>query len=754
MKKEIISRITWLFAGALLTLGCDKHTEFGGPFPGTDGVLTVRLKADGLTALSASDTKDSFAKTVDETSIGQVTGYRFLNGVFQEAIPGESVSADGNYQFHAQELSGTLYFVANGDAQMFGTLEPGITSLDDFLHIHATTDAMTRNGLTMTGTLELDEAAGAVTTVLLRRSVARLDIVSQDRGVQVESVVIRGVADRGYVNERSVPEQPAEAQLTDFRKEYTSTLLENASEPLTYLCEQRNESLMAEIIVRFGGGQHRLVASMPSSILRNTVYTLRIHGAGAQLSATVHADDWEAGDSTEALPAYKGLVDVDASVLPGGVRVSPSQDSVYVAYRGGDFRLVLRAEPDAMVEIEGVVRDVAVAVEPVAKTLQPVAAVAVESARRMPGEERAYVYLNIYHGAVYSGRVVIVFEPNPIRIEGLLRLDEHGECDFGKYIDGELGRITIPESKVVRVEFDADEDPWMKLVAEEDGFRLLGGWKPNDPKADGRIQEGRIVIADADGSDTESYSIRRRNWGLPVVEIGDTWWCKYNLRGNVKSFEDQITIQADPVTANGLAEYLQTCSDTELLLLMGDQYQGGNPQGLPLRHDGTAFYYEGMQASGQNFGTLEPTVMAPDGYRIPDYDDYAFFSANNNYNIGGVGVKTYRNAAGQEITVRIAEREARFLGHEYGTVSFYEFNTGADSWVLYGLGHQWNPTAGNISRMMLLLATYGNSANSWVMEGYAQADRPGQNWLKYMNQNSTKTRVIRCVKTPVEYMYD
>lgn len=75
----------------------------------------------------------------------------------------------------------------------------------------------------------------------------------------------------------------------------------------------------------------------------------------------------------------------------------------------------------------------------------------------------------------------------------------------------------------------------MKLVDDQGELRILGGWKPNDPKADDRTQEGRIIIADADGSNSESYSLRRRNWGLPVVEIDGTWWCKYNLRGSVKS---------------------------------------------------------------------------------------------------------------------------------------------------------------------------------------------------------------------------
>lgn len=74
--------------------------------------------------------------------------------------------------------------------------------------------------------------------------------------------------------------------------------------------------------------------------------------------------------------------------------------------------------------------------------------------------------------------------------------------------------------------------------------------------------------------------------------------------------------------------------------------------------------------------------------------------------------------------------------------------------MLCGLGHQWNPTPGNIAGMTLLLATWGNSSKTWVMEGYAQAVKPGQNWLKHVVNNTTKTRTLRCVKTPVEYEYE
>ena len=89
-----------------------------------------------------------------------------------------------------------------------------------------------------------------------------------------------------------------------------------------------------------------------------------------------------------------------------------------------------------------------------------------------------------------------------------------------------------------------------------------------------------------------------------------------------------------------------------------------------------------------------------------------------------------------------------------GTIAFYDFEYEGNHWTLYGLGHQWNATAGSISRMMIMLATTGSTSSSWYMEGYAQAEKANQNWLKYSAQNSQKTRTIRCIKTPVEYIYN
>ena len=710
--------------------------------------LAVRLRAVSLDGTEAAD---------PESAIRTVTGYRFEGGTLREVIPGVPSGGEGIYTFSSASPRGELHLAVNAAGiGAFGSLIPETTTLETFRALEASLDEMTLDGLAMTGSLVLDgaELPSASRSVNLRRSVARIDLLSRDAEVEVHSVTIRRVADRGSVAENGTPSTPTSASRTDFRRDYGDAPLVNGRETLLYLCEQPNDGMEVEVVARFDEGWHRLKNTLPAQLLRNTVYTLEVYGRGADAGVTVTAGNWEAGSATESSPVLRGMIDAAASKLPAGARLNDACDTLYIPHVASELRLVLRAEAGSEVIVDGQVRGVSVTPEPVTRGLEPVAAVSVSTPLRMPGSTDEYIGLALARDGVMTGHVVLVFKANPVRIEGLLRLDETGVCDFGRYIEGELARITAPGEVTLSLEFGNGESRWMDLVPQEGGYRLLGGWKPNDPQADGRMQEGFLVIADADGEAVERYAVRRRNWGLPVVEIGGTWWCKYNLRGDVTRYEDQVLIKDDPAADAELADYLVSVDDADLLELLGDQYQAGNLQGLPLRHNGSVFYHEGVVYTDRNFGTLDPTVMAPYGYQIPAYADYAFFSQSENYNIGGVGERTFRNAAGVEVTVRIQERNAEFLGKTYGTMAIYEFRSGGSVWVLAGLGHQWDTTPGNIARMSLLLATHGNASKTWMMEGYANAQRPGQNWMKFVANNTTKTRVVRCVKTPVEYMYE
>ncbi len=730
-----------LFA-SLLGAGCTAETEFS-DIPAA-GQLPVILQPAGLQGTAA---------TTDDKRMNDVKAFRFNGGHLQEIygplVPGN----DGRCYLNLADNRGSLYFLANASqVTALEALIPGVTTLDDFLTLSASTSDMTEHGLLMSGREELGSQSASELTVAMTRSVARIDLESTDQGVEVLQVSINGLADEGYINPQATATHPQNAATTRFDKQY-NTPLSNARETIFYLCEQQGTDIQAEVLVRFRNALHKMKASLPTTIRRNTVYTIHVYGRGGDVTMNISNDDWEQGETSGTETQIKAKVNVEASALPADIKVNNTCDSVFIPYTENNFNLVLDAEPGTTVIVDGRITGVNVQAT-TSRALEPVARLTVSNVRRLPGTIREYIYVDVYQEQIHKGRIVLAFLPSPIQLEGGIVLDEDGICDFGRYIEGELGRLILPSNKTAEIEADNRQTPWIKLDGDAGNYRILGGWKPNDPEADGRMQEARLIITDSDGSNREVYPIRRRNWGLPVVNIDGTWWCKYNLRGNVKSFNDQISIADDLAAGASVLERLTTCSDDELLPLMGGQYQGGNPNELPLSYNGTTFYHEGMKGSAQNWGQIPATQMAPEGYQLPTYNDYAFFVWGTNCNIGGVGTRTHQNSRGQTITVNIVEREARFLNQPYSTIAFYDFEYEGNHWTLYGLGHQWNTTAGNISRMSIIMAITGNTSSSWYMEGYAQASRPGQNWFKFIAQNATKTRMIRCIKSPVEYIYN
>ena len=702
---------------------------------------------DGTVSMQLALTDDGPA------DLNEVAAWRFDDGILKEKLLPVGSTSGESLTFSPEARSGVLHLLINSSGlSSLAAMTPGSTREEEFLQLTAPANEMTSNGLLMTGSLHLHPSNPEVATVKIQRSVARIDIHTPEADVKVLGLSIQGLYDTGYVFPQDDIAETAANNPLPFTQSYADSPLSNQREVLLYVPEQVNaEGALVKIEALLNGGLHRLQVRLPQQLRRNHIYTIQVRGNGAELSASVLYGGWESGSISGSNPQPTVWVDTELSVLDEHVRIGSHRDSVFFPYTGGDWLLALHTAPQASVQVEGNVPEVTVDATAGATRL------AINSALRMPGTSDGLIWLNVSENGVHTGRIALIFNGSPIRLDGMLTLDNNGICDLGRYVDGELGTVEIPTDKLLTIETDS-EDAWMRAdLTYEDAdtrkYRILGGWRPNDPTADGRMQENRLVITDEHGDFKEQYAVRRRNWGLPVVKIGDTWWAKYNLRGDVRSFDDQITCNEDPAATDDMMDLLETLSPDSLLRMMGDQYQGGFPQGLPLQHDGEAFYHEGMRPSGQNFGLLEPTLMAPDGYRIPGYDDFAWLSANDNQNLGGAGSRTYHNRHGDLIRVTITERDVNFLNHPYGVVSFYEFESEGNRWVLFGLGHQWNQTAGSIARMHVLFATYGNPDQTWVMEGYEQADRPGQNWIKFTPQNHIKTRTIRCIKTPVEYMY-
>lgn len=732
--------LTVASAGLFLLSGCQK--EKIRQDNAADGSLRISIISSGM---------NYGITTESETNIHTLDAYHFENGILSESFNSLQIDEKGVCRLDIKQKNGMLYFLAN-DANITSraNLTNNVTTLEEFLQLTATADEMTSKSLFMSGHTELDGENTSL-SVSLKRAVARIDLESAFQDAEVNSITIRDIALTGLVNEGGDKSVLTNIEKTDLTKDFGEQPFKNKKESLYYLPEQTANGHAVEILMAVNGGWHRLKTTLPP-LKRNTVYTLKVYGNGANLNVEVLTDNWENGDSSESGLTLKGLVDKENSQLSEGVTVNERGDTVFVPSWNSNFQLTLAAESGAQVSVLGEVEGVTVTPASQSRSLSPVAEFNVSSRQKMPGSKSEYMYLDVYNDQIQTGRVVLVFTPNPVQMSGLIEFDQNGECNFNRYVDGELASLILPEGKTATLKFAEEEAHWMKLAPEGGNtYRLLGGWKPNDPKADGREQAGELIITDEDGSHPETYTIRRLNWGLPVVNINGTWWCKYNLRGNVKNFNDQILINSDPAKDSSLADYLTSCSDNEFLHILGDQYQAGNPDGLKLTHNGASFYYEGYKSQTDNFGTLAPTVMAPDGYQIPDFDDYRFFTGGTNYNLKYFNPGSFNNGLGQRLNFKVVERNATFQGLQYGPITFYDFEYEGNHWTLCGLGHQWD--AANISKMMILLATYGNGGSTWLMEGYSHSDGRG-NWFKYAGNNASKTRTIRCVKTPVEYIYE
>lgn len=492
-------------------------------------------------------------------------------------------------------------------------------------------------------------------------------------------------------------------------------------------------------------------------------YIFRLTPDSWSLEMNLQIQDWTDGGSVTTQPNLSNKITIDTTTeFPEGAEINQAQDILTMNHLPIEFTLAVACDN----ELEFVSDpNLPLTVEPLAettwngynrfkitKTLIP---------PRFSEEKAVLRFRRKGLTEVYKeDTITLVSRENPVIISGKVFFDRKTyTCDFGRYIDGELSILELPEGKKATLTMEQDEDIWATLdtpASEPTKRRILGGWRPNDPKADGREQRMTLTISDTDGSNPEQYTIKRRNWGLPVVNIEGTWWSKYNLRGNGINFTDQILSKNDPSGGSSLYEYLQKCTEDELLDLLGHQYQGGYSQGLPLSWDATnsEFYYGGMKGSAAGFATIADSLMVPSGYRLPRYEDYAMLTQNQNFNLGGPGTTTYRNSQNKIVTVSISLRDTWLLRQHYGFIGFYEFQVGdaGDKIVLYGLGHQFETAHGKLARMHILLATV-NQKGAWAILGSANAGNPGENRFRFETRNNIKTNTMRCIKSPVEYMY-
>ena len=475
------------------------------------------------------------------------------------------------------DSKGRLYMVANIERNNSASFyNVGMTE-EEWLSI-AIPHAGGVNLTYMSGVVDMSDTSHGV--LQLYRGVARIDVnVSEEHGLSVTDITFRNVAQQSYLNRRNTVESPESTGYNDVTP-VIDTPLTGSTYGVAYLCEQASENISAVLTINVDGETVEKEVALPSTLKRNCVYTINVFKASVQADVTLSVTDWENGGDFNLAPNERGLtVDVEGTSFPANTEVDSDRRGIVLSHCASDFvlsidcddELELIADPELPMTVERIG-----GAENVGKNL-----FRITKKLWYPGMERVERKLMFHRKGLnenYADDYInVVMSEHPVKLEGLIHFEESASFDFGKYIDNELGVFTVPASKSITVEYDEGEDEWVKLDASGQRVRVIGGWRPNDRTANGRVQKARIVISNsADGSEREKYVISRRNWGLPVTKLNGVWWCKYNAIGDAKNFSDQILSSADPAVLAGktVFDYLRDCTADEFFNLWKWNYQG------------------------------------------------------------------------------------------------------------------------------------------------------------------------------------
>ena len=711
---------------------------------------TVITKSGGKLSRVSMDFPASY-------NVDNIKYFYFENG---ELGSSGSVQPTGTDLKLPLEGTGTLYVIANEGNKTSSFVGSGMTE-EVWQDATIDLDESQKPLNFIIGKVAVEDNVAEYSAVM-KRGVARFDVTYAFPGTEVRSLTLKGMAGKSYLIEKVPFSVPSDVENVDLKVEGEAITGEDQT-GVIYAYEQINPEATVEIEMS-DGKVHS--AKLPEQILRNKVYTLQIGRDGSLHSITV--DEWTKEEDEILAPDRESFITVNEklSVLNDRATILPDARGVSVSYLSGTFDLALNCGEE-LEYVNGGNNWVEITpVNPEASSLAERNVFRITKklvAPNCPLEDMKLQFRRKGLSEVYDEDcLTVVLEKNDDTLEGMLDFNnETYGYDFGRYIDGTLGTYTVGEGKTMALEV-SESNPWIRLVRSEENrnsYIIQAGWKPNDPEADGREQSAKLIITDRNGNKQE-YTIKRRNFGLPVVYVAGNWWCKYNLKGTANDFNDQILASADPVKEGSLLDYLKDCSLEELKAVMGDQYQGGNLEGLPLTLSDGKFEYSGFKSSVSVNINTQGKEMAPPGYEIPSQNDFRRLVNSNDAKLGYDPAVYNNNLSGDDsfrLNYNHGNRSVSIDDVAYGKVGFYDFCEEASASdnskhvVLFGWGHQWEAGTGKISSDDFIFAVNNGTSTAWMMEGWF-VDMRG-NWFKTVTQNNVKSRTIRCKKSPVEYIY-
>lgn len=694
--------------------------------------------------------------------VSEMKACLFQNGLLTKVYKDLQTTDNLEYSLGVNRLSGTLYMLADTEQLIdWNNLQPQSVTEEEWLQMTASSE----NGQPhpfWTGKVSLDSLTSGKQTlsVNMKRGVARFDLLVRGTAISVHRLTLKNVRQQGYLFEQNAVSSLEDVTSDDRVCEFVAPLQKD-SVGVAYVYEQKNPELMVSVDVSIAGRSYTLEEYLMEDVKRNTVYTLTVRKELLTEELRLEIEEWNKEGDIALTPDLNSAIhfDVESLVLPEGVSVNAGRDVMTLPASALDFELQI----DCDNELEWI-NDPSLpfVVEPVGTTWQDANRFRLRKPLLPPGypEEEALVRFRRkgLQGVYDEDSLKIVLLANPIQLEGELAFGKDDYlCDFARYVDNELGRMTLPEGYELLARFQ-NEDAWIKVEqvsARSNTYRVVGGWRPNDPKADGREQMATLVVRRiSDGNETESYQIKRRNYGLPVTKMNGVWWCKYNAIGNSRSFDDQILVPQDPAAKAGktVLEYLNTCTSDEYMRLWNrSAYIGDTGIGMEAVAEGGTVKLSGWKNPSVNMGQLDAKALAPDGYEMPAIEYYdrifnggwgmRFDQTNGYYTVQSPweGRAHVYTLSGSRTDLFVGDVQLPELFH----AEVYNKTNGVkdECVTFYGPGAQWG--SGGVNHNKIVIACYSPENNGWF-------HAPG---LRRQSIGKENSRIIRFIKSPVEYIY-
>lgn len=741
----------------LCTVSCSERFD----------TLSQEVERDVIRGRIAHFMVDGQDSSVDgENAITEMKACVFADGKLSKIYDNVQCT-DETFKLKVNETSGTLYMVANAvEAGAWHDMNVGILTEEEWKQrIVSMKD--NRAVSYFTGCISLDEYSnGDIAPMVLTRGVARFDLnMEADEGVKLHAIRLEKVAKQAYFLPQPVLSSPVTEYMT-MEKDFADPVVAD-KQGVLYVYEQETEAMKVVLDVTVDDSPKTLTANMPSSgIKRNAVYTLNLR----RNAVNVKVDEWNYEDDINLSPGYTDriVIDTEKSELAGAEVVSDGT-ALNVSYLPSEIELYVESKNELEAMFDG---DEVVTVAPlkkengeiernafkVTKRLSPIGYSAKPSVIRFRRKGMTEFY--------DEDRIVLNLGDNPTKLSGDLKFNVDGVCDFEKYVENTLGFFELEEGKELVVDL-GEEDPWLKVEVDEENaniYYLIAGWRPNDPKGDGREQAATIIVRDKQQgkksvSGEEQYIVKRRNWSIPVVQVKGIWWSKYNLRGDARKYEDQILTTTDPATRAGksLFEYLNTCSSEEYFQVIGSGYQSGSSQGLTLTYSDGKWHFPNFSEQNPSvMSKVENTSMAPDGFELPGKEDFRTLVWDYSCNLGNKATDGFGNnprgnlmyASRADLTQNGGMMEVHHHAIYY-TQSSTNSTRVSDEFVLYGPGYQ--PTKdGAVVELYVFYATCVDENGLWTL----RCDNGNTfKFESYSSNSEDKTHTVRCIKSSVQYQY-